>query len=104
MSYIVSRRTREIGIRIALGARRSSIWQLVTRQGMLLTLIGVTIGLPAAWFVATLCASFLYGIRPHDSMTFILVPLFLITAAVLACWIPAQRAAAINPESTLRYE
>lgn len=104
MGYSVSRRTREIGIRIALGAHPRAVRQLVVCQGMLLTLIGLVVGLPAAWAVATLCASFLYGIRAHDTLTFVVVPFFLIAIAALACWIPAQRAGEINPERTLRYE
>jgi len=104
MSYSVSRRTREIGIRIALGAQLSAVQTLIVRQGMLLTLIAVALGLPAAWAVAKFSASFLYGIHPHDIATFTLVPVFLVSIALLACWIPARRAARVNPQVALRYE
>ena len=104
MSYAVSRRTREIGIRIALGAQLASIQRLILRQGMLLTFIALALGLPAALTVAKLFNSFLYGVRPHDILTFTLVPIFLATVALAACWIPARRAARVDPQTTLRYE
>ncbi|MGA2120273.1 MAG: ABC transporter permease, partial [Bryobacteraceae bacterium] len=88
MSYSVSRRTREIGIRMALGAQAGQVRRLVVRQGMLLTLIAMGLGLAAAWAVARFSASFLYGVRPHDLVTFTGVPLFLAVVAFLACWIP----------------
>ena len=92
MSYSVSRRTREIGIRIALGSQLGAVRRLILRQGMMLTVIAMVLGLPAAFAVAGLLSSFLYGIRPHDTMTFTLVPLFLAVVAFVACWIPAWRA------------
>lgn len=104
MSYAVSRRTREIGIRIALGAQLGAIQRLVLRQGMLLTLIALAIGLPAALAVAKIFNSFLYGVRAHDILTFTLAPLFLAVVALVACWIPARRAASVDPQTTLRYE
>jgi predicted permease len=104
MSYTVSRRTREIGIRIALGAQLAAIQRLILRQGMLLTLIALVLGLPLALAVAKLFNSFLYGVRPHDVLTFTIVPVFLATVALTACWIPARRAAKVNPQTTLRYE
>jgi predicted permease len=104
MSYSVSRRTREIGIRIALGAQLSAIQRLILRQGMLLTLIALALGLPAALGATKLFNSFLYGVRPHDILTFTLVPIFLATVALIACWIPARRAAKVDPQTTLRYE
>jgi len=104
MSYAVSRRTREIGIRIALGAQLASIRRLILRQGMLLTFIALAVGLPAALAVAKLFNSFLYGVRPHDIVTFTLVPIFLASVALIACWIPARRAARVDPQTTLRYE
>jgi predicted permease len=104
MSYTVSRRTREIGIRIALGAQLAAIQCLILRQGMLLTLIALVLGLPAALAAAKLFNSFLYGIRPHDVVTFTAVPIFLAIVALAACWVPARRAAKVNPQSTLRYE
>ncbi len=104
MSYSVSRRTREIGIRIALGAQLSAVHRLILRQGMVLTVIAMALGLPAAFAVAGLLSSFLYGIRPHDTMTFTMVPLFLAVVAFIACWIPAWRATRIDPQNALRYE
>jgi ABC-type antimicrobial peptide transport system permease subunit len=104
MSYSVSRRTREIGIRLALGAQMGEVQGLIVRQGMLLTLIAVAVGLAAAWAVAKLSASILYGVRPHDAATFIAVPLFLAAVAFLACWIPSRRAASVDPLTALRHE
>jgi predicted permease len=104
MSYSVSRRTREIGIRIALGAQLGAVQRLVVSQGMLLTVISLALGLPAAWMAAKFSSSFLYGIHPHDLATFTLVPVLLVLIALLACWIPARRAARVDPQTALRYE
>ena len=104
ISYSVSRRTREIGIRIALGAQLDAIRGLVVRQGMVLTGIAIALGLPAAWVAAKFSSSFLYGVRPHDAVTFAGVPLFLAVVALLACWVPARRAARVDIQSALRYE
>jgi predicted permease len=104
MSYSVSRRTREIGIRMALGAQPGSVERLVLRQGMVLTLIAVALGWPAAWMLSKMASSFLYGIQPHDALTFALVPPFLAVIALAACWLPARRAASIEPMQALRTE
>jgi predicted permease len=104
MSYAVSRRTREIGIRMAMGAKPGTIERLVLRQGFVLTLIAVALGWPAAWMLSKLAASFLYGIQPHDALTFAAVPPFLAAIALVACWIPARRAASIEPMVALRTE
>jgi predicted permease len=104
MSYSISRRTREIGIRMALGAQSGGVQRLVIRQGMALTLIAVALGLGAAWAVAHLMSSFLYGVPPHDPVTFTFVPLFLASVALLACWLPALRAARVDPLTALRHE
>jgi predicted permease len=104
MSYSVSRRTREIGIRIALGAQIGAVQRLIVRQGMLLAAAAVILGLPAALVLAKFSSSFLYGIRPHDFVTFLTVPLLLLGIALLACWIPARRAARVDPQTALRYE
>ena len=104
MSYWVSRRTREIGIRLAVGARIGEVQRLIVREGMVLTVIGVVPGLAAAWALAKLFTSFLYGVPAHDGLTFAVVPLFLGAVALLACWIPARRAAKVDPGATLRHE
>jgi predicted permease len=104
MSYSVSRRTREIGIRMALGAQPGTVERLVLRQGMVLTLIALVLGWPAAWMLAKMASSFLYGIQPHDALTFALVPPFLAFIALVACYIPARRAAAVDPMQALRTE
>jgi predicted permease len=104
MSYSVSRRTREIGIRMALGAKPGTVERLILRQGMVLTLIALVLGWPAAWFLSKLASSFLYGIQPHDALTFALVPPFLAVIALVACYIPARRAAAVDPMKALRAE
>ena len=104
MSFAVSRRTREIGIRMALGAKPGVVERLILRQGLVLTLIAVALGWPAAWMLSKLAATFLYGIRPHDVFTFSVVPPFLIAIALVACWIPARRAASIDPMKALRTE
>jgi ABC-type antimicrobial peptide transport system permease subunit len=104
MSYAVSRRIREIGIRLALGAQMGDVRGLVVRQGMLLTAIALGLGVAAAWAMAQFSASFLYGVRPHDWATFAGVPGFLAGVAFLACWIPSQRAARVDPVTALRHE
>jgi ABC-type antimicrobial peptide transport system permease subunit len=104
MSYTVSRRTREIGIRIAMGAQPGTVEHLVLRQGLVLTLIAMAFGWPAAWMLSKLAASFLYGIQPHDALTFAAVPPFLAVIALIACWFPARRAASIEPMQALRTE
>ncbi len=104
MSYAVSRRIREIGIRMAMGARPGAVERLILRQGMALTFIALALGWPAAWMLSRLSASFLYGIQPHDAVTFLTVPLVLAFIGLAACWIPARRAASINPTDALRAE
>lgn len=104
MSYGVSRRTREIGIRMAMGARQGMVERLIVRQGMILACVALALGWPAAWMLSRLSSSFLYGIQPHDAVAFATVPLVLTAIALVACWIPARRAAAINPTEALRNE
>jgi predicted permease len=104
MSYAVSRRRREIGIRMAMGAGPGSVERMIVRQGMTLAAIAVALGWPAAWMLSKLAASFLYGIQPHDALTFATAPVFLVVVALGACWIPARRAAQVNPTEALRAE
>ena len=104
MSFSVSRRVREIGIRMALGAKPGSVERLVLRQGLVLTLIAIALGWPAAWMLAKMASSFLYGIQPHDALTFSLVPPFLALVALAACYFPARRAASVEPMQALRTE
>jgi len=104
MSYWVSRRTREIGIRLAIGARAGEVQGLIVRQGLVLALIALVPGLAVAWALAKLFTSFLYGLPPHDVATFTTVPLFLGAIAFLASWIPARRAARVDPAITLRHD
>ena len=104
MNYTVSLRTREIGIRMALGAQAGNVQALILRQGLRLIVIAFAIGLPAAFFVAKLFNSILYGIRPHDLITFIGVPFFLALVAAFAAYLPARRASQVDPCTTLRFE
>lgn len=104
MSFAVSRRTREIGIRLAMGAQPGAVKRLMVRQGMTLAVVGLALGWPAAWMLARLASSFLYGIAPHDTVTFATVPIVLGGVALIACWIPARRAACIQPTDALRTE
>ncbi|HEX5412252.1 MAG TPA: ABC transporter permease [Terriglobia bacterium] len=104
LSYEVSRRTREIGIRMALGAARHDATRLIISQGIALTLFGVAIGIAGALALTRFLSSLLYGVTPTDPLTFIAVSLILIAVALLACYIPARRAAKVDPMVSLRYE
>ena len=104
MCYSVSHRTREIGIRMAVGAQRWNVLALVLRQGMLLTLAGAVLGLLAAVATTRVLASVLYGVSPTDLPTFVVIVVLLGAVALLACWVPARRAARVNPIEALRSE
>jgi ABC-type antimicrobial peptide transport system permease subunit len=101
---MVSERTHEIGVRIALGAERSSILQMVLRQGLGLAIAGTAVGSVGALIVSHLMAGLLYGVRPTDPVTFAGVALVLIGVALLACYLPARRALRIDPLIALRHE
>ncbi len=102
ISYIVSGRTRDIGIRIALGAQRTAILQMILNQGLALALIGTAVGLIGALIVSRMMAGLLYGVSPNDPLTFISLPVVLVSVALVACYIPARRAMRVDPIVALR--
>jgi putative ABC transport system permease protein len=104
ISYSVAQRTRELGIRIALGAQRSDVLRLILRQGMTLVAAGVIFGIAASLGLTRLIASLLYGISASDPITFFLLSAALVFVAFIACWLPARRASAVDPIIALRAE
>ena len=104
ISYSITLRTPEIGIRMALGARRTGILLMVMRKGMLLTLIGTSIGLVGALGLTRWMSSLLYGVTASDPLTYVIVLLVSLSAAMLACALPARRATKVDPLVALKYE
>jgi putative ABC transport system permease protein len=104
MSYMVTQRTRELGIRMAMGATPKNVLQLVLLQGARLIGLGIAIGLLGSFVVSRAISSVLYNVSPSDPVTYLLVPLFLGGFALVACWIPARRATKITPLVALRNE
>jgi putative ABC transport system permease protein len=104
MAYVVSQRTREVGIRMALGANRGDVMKMITRQGMRLATIGVVIGMLLSLALAQVLSSLLIGVSGYDVTIFILVPVLLSVVALVACYLPARRATKVDPLVALRYE
>jgi len=104
ISYAVSQRTREIGVRMALGARQGDVSKLVLRQGALLAVLGVAVGLGAAYGLTRLMSALLFGVDPVDPMTYALAAVGLAGIALMASYFPARRAASVDPMVALRWE
>jgi len=104
MAFVVSQRTQEIGIRMALGARAPDVLKLVVTDGMRLAIVGLVLGLAASWGLTRFISALLFGVQPTDPLTFSVVSLALLLAAFLACYVPARRATKVDPLNALRYE
>jgi putative ABC transport system permease protein len=104
LAYSVNQRTSEIGVRMALGAQRSDVLRLVVREGMTVGLAGIAAGLIGAFALSRALTSMLFEVRAHDPVTFLVVPCILAAVALAACYLPAQRAAKVDPMAALRCE
>ncbi len=104
LSYTVGQRTREVGVRMALGADATNVLSMVVREGLVLSAMGIVLGLAGALLLSRTLASFLFGVTTTDPTTFTVVPLMLLIVAVVAYYFPARRAAALDPAITLRGE
>ena len=104
VAYMVAQRSNEIGVRIALGASRSRVIRLILREAMLLLSAGLTVGVMLALWAGRAAAALLFGLQPHDAISLIAASLLLTTIALIASYLPARRAAGLNPMSALRSE
>ena len=104
IAYSVAQRTREVGVRMALGASHRDVVRMFVAQGMKLVLPGLAIGIAAALALTRVMTSLLFGVKPTDATTFILVSICLTAAALVACYLPARRATKVDPLVALRYE
>jgi ABC-type antimicrobial peptide transport system permease subunit len=104
LSFAVAQRTREIGLRIALGAPQTNILNLILRRALMLVTVGLAMGGILAWFAVRFAGSYIYGVQAHDVFTFSVVAFVLAAASLLAAWLPARRAAAVDPILALRAE
>lgn len=104
LAYAVSQRTREIGVRMAMGAEAKQVIGLVVRQGMTMALVGVAAGTGVAWFMTDMLSGMLYQVAPQDPITFVSVPALFALVALAACFVPAARASRVRPATVLRYE
>jgi len=102
IAYSVSQRTQEIGVRMALGARRIDVWRLMLRNGLVITAAGLAIGLIGAFALAKIVSSLLYGVSATDPLTFLLITILLAVVALAACVIPARRATLVDPVIAIR--
>lgn len=104
LSYLVTLRRQEIAIRMALGATRQDVLGLIVGQGMMLTAIGIAVGLAGSWMLTELMRRFLYRVSPHDPLTYLSVAALLATIAAVASYVPGHRAVGVDPATTLRAE
>ena len=104
LAYRVNRRRAEIGVRLALGAGRGQVLWMVLRESLILAAAGLAVGLPLAWFGAKLMASMLYKLKVHDPVSFACAACGVVVVAVVAAWLPARRAAGVDPMRVLRME